>query len=137
MNRRDLAEKQIPLPEVSYIPFLGWKTDKQGRITMTKGDISKAIEGVEAARIRLCPICDRIFWAGRIDQPCCRKTCANALRVRRHRERYLKRYKYQRYKKSEQLAAEKARRERQALASVHAANPKPRGRAPRVPVLPT
>src|SRR5205807_1239351 len=131
MDRGDFAEKPIPFPESSYARFLGWRTDERGMITMTKGDVSKAIEGVEAARIRICPICARIFWAGRIDQPSCRKGCANALRVRRYRDGYRDRYKYQRFNKSERLAVSQAERERQALASVRA--PSTRRRAVRLP----
>jgi hypothetical protein len=119
LDKADVTGKDIPLPEKVVAFSLGWKTDERGIITMKQGDVSKAIVGVEAARIRLCPVCKRIFWAGRIDQPCCTRGCANVLRVRRYREAYLNQYKQQRYRKSEQLAKGRPRK---------AGTPKPKTR---------
>jgi hypothetical protein len=56
-------------------------------------------EQVEAARIRECQICKRIFWAGRHTIKCCSPHCANTFRVHRHR-----------YKTDEEKAAFKARK---------------------------
>jgi hypothetical protein len=70
--------------------------DEQGRIQVSPSPIVKALEGVEAFRIRLCPVCGKIFWAGRLDQPCCTPVCAHVLRTRRWRENYQEKYKQQR-----------------------------------------
>jgi hypothetical protein len=42
----------------------------------------RVIEGIEAARVRQCPICDRLFEALRKDQKACSKRCNAVRRVR-------------------------------------------------------
>src|SRR5262249_51205587 len=37
----------------------------------------------DVKRIRLCPICYRIYWARRVDQPACSKRCNNVRHQRR------------------------------------------------------
>lgn len=46
---------------------------------------AQALEGTEAARIRECPICNRLFYAVRRTRKACTQRCNQALRVRRHR----------------------------------------------------
>lgn len=62
----------------------------RGMLYERKSLFSKAIEGhdgVEAARIRECPVCTRIFWAGRIDAGQCGKPkCKSALSSRLNRD---------------------------------------------------
>jgi hypothetical protein len=84
-----------------------------GRIQIVHGALIGALEGVEAARIRECPICSRIFWARRIDQPCCTSRCASDLRTRRWRSGYPNNYRHQRAKKRQirRVAKDKQRRE--------------------------
>ena len=62
--------------------------DEHGRIYLRKDELAEAVEGVEAARIRECEVCKRIFWAGRIDQRGCSLRCNDILRKRRYRARY-------------------------------------------------
>lgn len=47
------------------------------------------LEKVDLNRIKRCAYekCRKIFWAGRIDRPCCSELCRNAYRQKRHRER--------------------------------------------------
>ena len=59
---------------------------EQSRIEIKTDELLDALVGVEASRIRKCPICTSMFWAGRIDQKCCTNKCANVARVRRSRE---------------------------------------------------
>jgi hypothetical protein len=54
----------------------------KGRIEFKPSRLSKALFDVEASRIRLCQNCGKIYWAGRKDQPCCSKNCANTRRVK-------------------------------------------------------
>lgn len=61
-------------------------------------------EDVEARRIRECPICQRIFWAGRLTMQGCSPRCANTFRVRRHR-----------YRTKEEKAEHKFRRVRREI----------------------
>jgi hypothetical protein len=88
-------------------PSLGWEAivhlelDSQGKVQLFPTKLLSPFLGVEAMRVRVCPLCDRIFWAGRSDQPACSKKCAHTLRTRRWREGYAI-YKMQRYRKAEQ-----------------------------------
>jgi hypothetical protein len=93
------ASSVLPLPDFDGLVDL--RLDSQGRIRLMPSSFLKALEGVEADRIRECksPNCGRIYWAGRVDQPCCGKTCANARRVRTWRERYPEAYKQRRLSK--------------------------------------
>jgi hypothetical protein len=70
--------------------------DKNGVIRAGLDEFRRAIDGVEAKRIRECEICAHIFWARRITQFGCTPNCAGALRVRRWRERYASTYKFNR-----------------------------------------
>jgi predicted RNA-binding Zn ribbon-like protein len=76
-------------------------TDKDGKIRFTPPSIVQLLEGIEAARIRECPVCYKIFWAGRRDMGCCSTQCSHTQRQRKYRERYLEKYKQQRYDKAE------------------------------------
>lgn len=59
--------------------------NREGLIEVGSDDLSMALDGVEAARIRECEVCWRIFWAGRITQGACSAKCAKTLNVRRWR----------------------------------------------------
>jgi hypothetical protein len=63
-------------------------TDNNGKIRFTPPRIVGFLEGIEALRIKECPICFKFFWAGRRDMRCCSTQCANALRMREYRKRY-------------------------------------------------
>ena len=78
-------------------------TDEDGKIQFIKSTIVTVLEGVEAGRIRECPICQNIFWAGRTDQQCCSPRCRKIWHTRRWREKYLHSYKLQRGRRAEQL----------------------------------
>jgi hypothetical protein len=78
--------------------------DAKGMVRERKSLFSLAIEGqdIEAARIRECPVCSKIFWAGRITQICCTPKCGNTFRVQRHRYRTdeeKEAYKWRRYQR--------------------------------------
>jgi hypothetical protein len=47
------------------------------------------LEHVELERIKRCAYekCSKIFWAGRIDTPCCSEPCRNAYRQKKHRDK--------------------------------------------------
>jgi hypothetical protein len=73
-------------PPLSVPTTLG--TDAKGRIVITSdGPILEALQGVELARIRECPECGKIFWAGRVDKPyCLASPCGQVYRKRKSRE---------------------------------------------------
>jgi hypothetical protein len=92
--------------------------DEQGRVRFIKDWFGEAAEGEEAARIRECRVCQQVFWAGRIDQSCCKPRCADILRKRNKRKRdaeqrledKVQRVENERYK--EQVSARRAQRAR-------------------------
>lgn len=61
---------------------------KQARLE-SEGLLKALIEEGELGRIRRCAYekCQRFFLAGRVDTPCCQKSCRNAHKQKRHRER--------------------------------------------------
>lgn len=61
----------------------------------------QVLESVEAERIRECPVCGKLFWAGRLDQSACHLH-GNVLRARRLREK-------RRNQKQQELSAPKVR----------------------------
>jgi hypothetical protein len=113
------------------------RVDERGNLRLDF-PLLRAIEGVEASRIRECAICRAIFWAGRVDQRCCKTQCAHVLRTRKWRERYPDKYKPQRIFKAESSdksaptkRAAQEERERQRLESMKA--PSFSHRSPRLP----
>jgi hypothetical protein len=54
----------------------------QGRLSVEISPFLRMLDGVEARRIRLCPVCDRLFWAGRRDKRGCTGKCSGVLRQR-------------------------------------------------------
>ena len=80
------------------------RVNEKGEIEFELSPVFEALQGVEAARIRECQKrnCRRIFWAGRLDQPCCSTKCANARRVQNWRDRYQNVYKQNRLAKEQQ-----------------------------------
>jgi hypothetical protein len=113
-------------------------TTEKGLLQVDRAPLLRAIEGVEVSRIRECPICRKIFWAGRIDQPCCSKEHGKVLRTRRWRDGYTEKYKLQRGdkaeredKKKQQQKAIQVEQERERLAQREA--PTFARRSPRLP----
>jgi hypothetical protein len=75
------VQRQSPLQTAAIIEI------EQGKITIT-GWLIEALKDVkDAARIRQCEICQRIFWAGRSDQQCCSPECSRARRNRTYQRR--------------------------------------------------
>jgi hypothetical protein len=78
----------IDLPFGSYVELkipLGThiiesEVDALGRLCQ---QFIRSLIGRDAARIRECPICFRIFWARRSDQPCCSARCNNLRRQKK------------------------------------------------------
>ncbi len=87
------------------------KIDEQGLITILKDRFAEAVEGIEAARIRKCEACQRIFWAGRIDQRGCSLRCNDILRKRRYRARYKQRVQSAEFTPKEQGKSKKKRKQ--------------------------
>jgi hypothetical protein len=58
----------------------------EGKLGLLTSPLYEPLLGVEASRIRECPICYKIFWAGRRDQVGCSPQCSKVVRTRRWRE---------------------------------------------------
>lgn len=72
-------------PAKSLGPFFletHFDVDVEGKLRLHAHPILEALQGVEVARIRGCPICANIYWAERIDQPACSRRCNNTRRSR-------------------------------------------------------
>lgn len=65
-------------------------------IEIRKSFIAEALEGVSLKRLRICPICQKFFWARQLNMTACSKSCANVRRVRKWREKSTE-YKYNRF----------------------------------------
>ena len=65
-------------------------TDENGKlfVTTTIAWLQQVIGGIEAKRIHACPICEKIYWAERSDQPTCSERCNNIRRSRIQRGTY-------------------------------------------------
>jgi len=96
--------------------------DAQGILRGVKTLFFQVIEDrdIEAKRIRECPVCKRIFWAGRITIQCCSPSCANTFRVHRHR------YKTEEEKAEYELrrARREEKRQKEALKAPQSAKKK-------------
>jgi hypothetical protein len=62
-----------------------------------KEPLKQFLAEVELDRIKRCAYekCRQIFWAGRVDKPCCSEACRNAYRQKKHREGQKKNRPYQ------------------------------------------
>jgi hypothetical protein len=60
--------------------------DGRGQIGLSKNSVLEAMVGVRADRIRACNICQRVFWAPRINSECCSQHCRKTYNQRSSRE---------------------------------------------------
>ena len=86
-QRADYVQDAYTIPG-----FLSLRVDESGFIWAAKDRFSAAVDGVDGKRIRVCENCDHIFWAGRINAPCCSKRCASI--IRNQLARYLRKQGY-------------------------------------------
>jgi hypothetical protein len=78
--------KEPPSIELRHAEFkltLSW----DGLVKYTVWDVLQKLVGVPAYRIKVCPVCERILWAGRRDKKACKGKCSSVLRTRNHRDR--------------------------------------------------
>jgi hypothetical protein len=57
-----------------------------GVLKVEVSPLFKMLDGIEADRIRVCPICQNLYWAGRRDKSACSGQCSGTFRQRRLRE---------------------------------------------------
>jgi hypothetical protein len=91
----------------STITIINWSLDK-GRLNARLPSWIEDLREIEVIRIRECPICKRIFWAGRLDKSACSlKKCGQVWRQRLSRkawDTHGEQYKRARKKKKEKSA---------------------------------
>ncbi len=56
-----------------------------GKLEIHLDHFVETVQGLEAERIRECPVCQRIFWAHPISKMSCSTRCRNLFNVRKHR----------------------------------------------------
>ncbi len=65
------------------------KKRSRGAVIEPPEPLKRFLDEVELGRIKRCAYekCAKIFWASRIDKPCCSDTCRNAYKQQKHRDR--------------------------------------------------
>jgi hypothetical protein len=57
-----------------------------GRVRVVLAPFLQLLDGIEVWRIRECPICRNLFWAGRRDKSACSQRCSGTLRQKNLRQ---------------------------------------------------
>jgi hypothetical protein len=79
------------------------RIEADGTAYLQKSLFSDAIDGIDVRRIRLCEVCENLFWAKRLDQVFCSKACSGLQRVQRWREKSAE-YELNRFQNEEKRA---------------------------------
>jgi endogenous inhibitor of DNA gyrase (YacG/DUF329 family) len=116
------AARIAQLPRMHYLmPHVSAYTNEHGELTFDVAPLVKTLAGVDVSRIRVCPICQLIYWAARNDKPCCSDRCASVRTTRRWRESYKIKYRDQRSERNAARRDRKEELERQRLKQLTAA----------------
>jgi hypothetical protein len=59
--------------------------DGRGQLGLSQNPVLEALVGVRADRIRSCNICNRVFWAPRVNSECCSERCRKTYNQRSSR----------------------------------------------------
>ncbi len=73
----------VPIQNAVTFAFL----DEASKVRITASQTIKLLEGLDVSRIRICPICADMFWAGRSNMVACGRKCAAVDRTRRWRDK--------------------------------------------------
>lgn len=123
------------LPPIQ-LPMVTAQVDDRRKLHLNLGPIIDAIDAIDPCRIRICPVCQGIFWAARIDKRGCTDKCSGILRTRRWRRKHLEKYKPQRIKRAAEKEDSKIAHERERLARMKAPTTGKARRRPRLPAGP-
>lgn len=63
------------------------RIEANGTAYFQKSLFADVIDGADVRRIRLCEVCENLFWAKRLDQVFCSKACSGLQRIQRWREK--------------------------------------------------
>jgi hypothetical protein len=121
VSLREVARAAAQLPKEGtriqlHDPVMPWtqvRLSGSGRIELSDPDplakvwtdLLQSLNGCEAKRIRICPVCENLYWAARITRPACSKECNNTRRQRELREKLslLKRAEIARQRRAERV----------------------------------
>jgi len=79
----------VPLPDLSPVGiFVDFNSTMRETKDFNRDVFLPALKGGDVRRIKVCPICDKLFVALRLDQPACSRKCGNAHRARKFRRKY-------------------------------------------------
>lgn len=89
-GRRKISVSSVYQPELFTTSF---EIGKDGKITFQTDKVIRALEGIDIKRLRICEVCNRIFWANRLEKIGCSDKCNQTLRTRRKRTKDKNRFK--------------------------------------------
>jgi hypothetical protein len=71
------------------LPAISMRTVSGRTVLEPAEPLNAFLNEVELVRIKRCAYekCKKLFWAGRVDKPCCSRSCGNAYKQQRHRDR--------------------------------------------------
>ena len=82
----------------------------ENKIDFVPSKIIELLQDVDARRLKICPICDEVFWAKRIEaKTCSKRRCKNNFHQRNRR---IKEYESRLHKPLEELEAHRAKLEK-------------------------
>jgi hypothetical protein len=81
----EINQHSTVIGQVDY--FRGRLFVKDGKIQFLPPLLFQVLETAEPERIRKCAVCERLFWAGRLDKRTCRPLCSNVWRAKNWRKR--------------------------------------------------
>ena len=83
IRKGDREKSHFERFEMMAVPYI----TEDNKIEVTSNTaFFEIIRGIEADRLRVCEVCNRIFWAKRKDAETCSPNCLNVLRQRRFRQ---------------------------------------------------
>ena len=59
--------------------------NENGKLELLTDRLSRALIGLPVDRIRMCAVCDRLFWARRVNSECCGESCRKTYNQRNSR----------------------------------------------------
>lgn len=80
------------LPDINFAQSTVQFSIVEGKISFQLTEIISLLDGLEADRLRICKICNNIFWAFRKDAQGCSVQCNQTYRTRKWREKNERRF---------------------------------------------
>ncbi len=111
--RRARVAYEIELPSRPVSVSVGADGRISSSVDFVRDQVLPALVGCDVRRIKVCPVCDRLFLALRLDQPACSRQCGHTLRSRKFRlnaPRYEKNRKENRRRAAARKALRRTRR---------------------------